>query len=139
MKKSDLTEIGQVAEALYLDQFEKLRPILAREAQIQQQLSRLALQEKDVRETEGQLSDYRAFGADILWRSWEARTRRGLNMELARLRAQKLTAIDGLRRAHGRREAIGDLAARLEQACKSRRAKAQIEDLCTPGLLDRDR
>ena len=49
---------------------------------------------------------YRITGTDVLWQGWESSTRRQLNTELARLRAQKLTALDALRAAFGRKQAV---------------------------------
>ena len=59
---------------------------------------------------------YRVTGADVLWNGWESATRRQLNMELARLRAQKLSALEALRHAFGRKQAVVELSAAQKKA-----------------------
>ncbi|MEM1005022.1 MAG: hypothetical protein AAGK26_06555, partial [Pseudomonadota bacterium] len=58
---------------------------------------------------------YTITGTDVLWRGWEASTRQQLNMELARTRAQKLAALDALRHAFGRKQALETLSNSLQQ------------------------
>jgi len=62
----------------------------------------------------------RSVGADLLWRGWVARTRRELQIELARILARKGEALRQLRRAHGRSQAAEALQADARRAERAR-------------------
>lgn len=136
VKSSTLSEMEKLTETLFLAEFAKLRPIIAAEAKIRHQLARLDEQATEFRNSSGHMFDYRAFGAEMSWRAWESRTRRALNMELSRLRAQKLAAMDSLHLAHGRRQATAHLASQLEHRSARRRGRVQLENLCLSEFLD---
>ena len=113
MKYDRLTTLSTVAEAVFQREHQKLQPVLQREAQILRQLSRLEAQSMDMKSASARTDGYQITGADLVWHSWEEATRRKLNIELARLRSQKLAAMESLRGAFGRKQAVSELARRL--------------------------
>ncbi|CAD0186566.1 hypothetical protein RUESEDTHA_03475 [Ruegeria sp. THAF57] len=110
MKRNDLSGLIQITEAVFQREYQTLRPVLDAEARVQKQLARLDDQVQQTRKTATRSDGYQATGADVVWNSWEATTRRDLNIELARIRSQKLSAMEALREAFGRKRAIADLS-----------------------------
>ncbi len=110
-----MTDLLTVTEAGYQREHQKLHPLLQQEARILGRLSQLDKQLAEVNMQCTQTEGYRVTGTDLLWHSWESAARRELNTELARLRSQKLSAMDDLRRAFGRKQAVTELAQRLQQ------------------------
>ncbi len=114
MTRDRIGNLSTFAEAVFQREHQKLRPLLRREAQLLQQLARLDSQLAEVKSTSSQSDGYQVTGADLLWHGWESVARRNLNTELARLRSQKLTAMEELRGAFGRKQAVADLSRRLQ-------------------------
>ncbi len=85
-----------------------------------QQLARLDTQLTQIRTDSSQSDGYRVTGADVLWHRWESATRRQLNTELARLRSQKLEALDSLRIAFGRKQAVETLVKQARAEARRR-------------------
>jgi len=117
MKSKKLQDLAAVTDAAFQKQYQALRPLLEAEARIQQQLIRLDAQVQQARADSRDTDGYQVTGTDILWNGWESSARRQLNTELARVRAQKLAALDGLKTAFGRNQAVASLAraAQLER------------------------
>ncbi|MEX0317842.1 MAG: hypothetical protein AB3N21_07810 [Ruegeria sp.] len=135
MKPTTLSRIKQVTEALYLDEYDRMRPVLQEEARLRGQLARLDAQMAQARHDGEHTPGFKPLGADILWQGWESRTRRALNTDLARVQAQKLTAMDRLRAAFGRKEALARLTeAAGSEAARKRRA-AESAALCQDAVL----
>ncbi|MCE8517723.1 hypothetical protein KBY31_13450 [Ruegeria pomeroyi] len=135
MKRSVLDQMTRVGEALYLREYERIRAVLEEEARITAQIARLDDQVLRIR-TEGTGDHgYRSVGADILWQGWESRTRRQLNSELARARAKRLSMMDALKRAFGRKQAIAQIAQDEKSARVKARRKAQLDALCRDATL----
>ncbi|WP_420585365.1 hypothetical protein [Ruegeria sp.] len=116
MKQDGLSDLQNVTEAAFQKEYNTLRPVLEAEARVQQQLARLDVQVRQSREDCAAAEGYRVTGTDVLWNGWESATRRQLNMELARLRAQKLAALQALRTAFGRKQAVANLSAAQKDA-----------------------
>ena len=117
MTKNRLSELAAVTVAVYQREYRQLRPLLQQEAGLRAQLARLDLQVAEVRSEGAKADGYNVTGGDMLWHSWESATRRNLNIELARARAQKLAALDNLRTAFGRKQAVETL---VKQRSKKR-------------------
>ncbi len=115
MKRKQMKDLRVVTEIAYQREQQKLGPLLQQEARILQQLTRLDGQLAEVKTQGAQTDGYKVTGTDLLWHGWESATRRQLNIELARLRSQKLSAMDDLRRALGRKQAVADLSQRLHE------------------------
>lgn len=125
MRHSKLSDLKIATEALFQQKYQTLRPVLEAEARVQQQLARLDAQMRKARQDSAEAEGYQVTGTDVLWNGWESATRRQLNMELARLRAQKLEAIGALRGAFGRKQAVKNLAEALESDRKRAAGKKQ--------------
>ncbi len=118
MKHTGLIDLEKVTEAAFQKEYNTLRPLLEAEARVQQQLLRLDAQVKQTHQDSTSAEGYRVTGTDVLWNGWEASTRRQLNMELARLRAQKLSAMQALRTAFGRKQAVRNLLVARKESLK---------------------
>ncbi|WP_170334644.1 hypothetical protein [Ruegeria arenilitoris] len=118
MKQDGFLDLEKVTEVAFQKEYNALRPLIEAEAQVQQQLARLDAQVQQTRRDSASAEGYRVTGTDVLWNGWESATRRQLNMELARLRAQKLTAMEALRTAFGRQQAVTNLSAAQKSARK---------------------
>ncbi len=125
MRRKDLTEMEKVAEALYQKEYSALRPTLEAEAKVLQQLARLDDQALQTRRNSARTDGYQVTGTDVLWNGWESSTRRNLNTELARIRSQKLSAMDRLRSAFGRKQAVQNLSDQAKKAAQSGGPKRQ--------------
>lgn len=121
MSRARLSDLSKVTEAAFQKEYQKLHPVLQEEARVMQQLARLDSQLAQVRSESTQSDGYRVTGTDVLWHRWESATRRQLNTELARLRSRKLEAMDGLRRAFGRKQAVETLIKQARDKAKQRR------------------
>lgn len=138
MKKQMLDRMSQAADALYLREYERIRVVMAEEARIAAQLARLDAQLAGLRDRDAADHDYRSVGADILWQAWETRTRRALNQSLARARAKRLSMMDGLRLAFGRKQAIAELALHHRNNTLQARGKRFQDSLCADHATSPD-
>ncbi len=126
MTRDRMADLSTVTEAVYQREYQKLRPLLQQEARLLQQLTRLDAQLAEVKSGSAQADGYRVTGADLLWHGWESATRRHLNSELARLRSQKILAMENLRAAFGRKQAVAELSRRQQD--RKRRAEQSGSD-----------
>ncbi|MCA0870518.1 hypothetical protein LCL97_06765 [Seohaeicola saemankumensis] len=132
MKPDLLPELAKATHAMYLREHDKVKGILKEEAALRLRLAQLDEHARAARETGSTVGSMRAIGADILWQAWEERTRRALNMELARVMARKLAAMDRVRTAFGRKTAVANLS-RDEKETRRFRERKKFE----ASLLDR--
>ncbi len=109
MTRNTLSDLSSVTGAIFDREYQSLRPILDAERRIQNQLARLDMQLQQVRAESTRNASYAITGTDMLWHGWESATRRKLNMELARVRASKIAAMNQLRAAFGRKQAVAEL------------------------------
>ncbi|WP_174822674.1 hypothetical protein [Ruegeria lacuscaerulensis] len=116
MRQAEIPDLEKVAEAAFQKEYSALRPLLEAEARVQHQLARLDAQARQCRQQSASAEGYRVTGTDVLWNGWESATRRQLNMELARLRAQKLSALESLRLTFGRKQAVASLSENQKEA-----------------------
>lgn len=124
MKIEDqLAALARVSEARYLAEYRAIRDLLAEEERLQGQIDRLARQALEIRENRTQPGAMQMLGVDILWERTLHRNRAQLNLQLARLRAQKADALEKVRAAFGRKMAVEDLADRV--ALRTRRDQAE--------------
>jgi hypothetical protein len=132
MTQDKLARMADVTKAIYMTEFQKVQGLLEEEARLRKDLARLRAQSVQGRETLQTDPSMQAVGADLLWQSWLNRTQRQLNMDLARVMARKLTAMDRVRRAFGKQSAVRSM---LETRDRERREKARKKALET--LLNR--
>lgn len=102
----NLVKLRQIAEAQYLRDQERLRGILSEETEIRGKLSRLREMAIAGGRELSTTQTMQGIGADLLWRAWLDKTRRNLNMELARVMARKAPLQDQLRQSFGRKSAL---------------------------------
>lgn len=107
MTADRIRQLGAVTEALYMHEHRQIQEILEREAALQASITRLRAQSSHYSDRQMQ-----AIGADMAWEAWRDRSLRELGMELAQVRARKLEALDQLRGAFGRNEAVRQLTER---------------------------
>lgn len=110
MRPDILPKLDAATQALYLREHAKVRDILEEESRIRAGLAKLDLQLQTARDTAQDDPSLRALGADVLWRAWEEKTRRALNMELAQVMARKLQVMDQVKLAFGKKVAVQELA-----------------------------
>lgn len=134
MKPEMLDQTVQVTDALYLREHEAIKEILAQEAEIRGQIARLDAQVAQAAATPQQTHSVRMVGADILWRGWESKTRRQLHTQLAQVQARKLGAMDRLRQAFGRKDAMEKLQ-KLERAKRLQQRQTRRQDALLDGIL----
>ena len=134
MKPEKLDQTVQVTDALYLREHEAIKEILAQEAEIRGQLARLDAQVAQAAAKPQQTHSVRMVGADILWRGWESKTRRQLYTQLAQVQARKLGAMDKLRQAFGRKDAMEKLQ-KLERAKRIQQRQTRRQDALLDGIL----
>ncbi len=115
MNRKKLSDLQRATDAVFQKNYQTLRPVIEAEARVQQQLASLNSQVAEVRRDSASAEGYQVTGTDILWNGWESATRRQLNTDLARLRAQKLAAIEQLRAAFGRQQAIRSISDQYRQ------------------------
>lgn len=126
MRDTQISDLERVTEAAFQKEYRSLRPLLEAEAMVRAQLARLDAQLHQVREDCASATAYRTTGTDILWNGWESAARRQLNIELAGLRARKLAALETLRQAFGRQQAVGTLSQTLRASAKREAAKRHL-------------
>ena len=117
MNPRKFVQMAEVTEAVYINEFQKIQVILAREASLRRSLAQL----RNQRNAAGS-EQMRAIGADLSWQTWVERSVQQLNMELAQVMARKLESLDRVRKAFGRNEAVRQLAQKSAVDQKKRRA-----------------
>lgn len=117
MRSRSYQHLDVLAQALYLREVQKLQPLIAEEARIVQALQTLRAQGSGDTDADDTM---RLIGAEASWQHWAATMRSRLNQQQAAVRARKLPAMEDMRRAFGRREALSELARQEER----RRAEA---------------
>lgn len=129
MKQKMLDQLAAVTAAQYMQEHAKVQPTLAREAELRGQLTQLNTQVQAAREQGQDDHAMKALGADLLWQGWHSRTRRQLNVDLAKTTAQKLRMMDQLRLAFGRKHAVETMASAERKRHKAELAKVQMNRL----------
>ncbi|MBI6629393.1 hypothetical protein [Pontibaca salina] len=105
MTTRKIAQLVDVTEAVYMAEYQKIQPILTREATLRSRLAQLQGQ----RNSAGN-QQMRAVGADLVWQAWRERSMQELDMELAQVVARKLELLERVRKAFGRKEAVRQLA-----------------------------
>ncbi len=106
MSGGDLERLLPVATARYEAEFAAVRGLLAAEAQCRAQLARLDVLAQSGRDQAMRLGPMQVLGADVLFQKSLAENRVRLNGELAQILARKASAMDKVRLAFGRKQAI---------------------------------
>ena len=103
MRNKSLDDLAQITDAQFRAEQSRLSDIVAEEAALRQDIARLDAHHRDNQNLpETQLSRARTIGADVLWQGWVGRTRKDLQMRLARVLVRKANMMDSLRQAYGK-------------------------------------
>ncbi len=120
-------DMEEMTRLHYEGERQKVSDLQAEEARLHQDLAAL---DARARGSAGlpapDLAAPRGIGADLLWQGWLGRRRAALQTRLASVLARKGSALQNLRRAHGRWLAARDLLRQEEDAL--RRAQRQRQD-----------
>lgn len=99
-----------------------LRPLVAKEESLRQQLADLAVAERDLAHAPA-LDDMRRVGQDGLWLRWIAGRHSTIQREMAMLRAQKSERAAEAKEIVARHLAVQKLARKIsKKGCKNRQA-----------------
>jgi hypothetical protein len=134
MMHQPLADLVDLNDALYQAELAKLQGLTAQEGKLRADLARLEQHHQQNQSLPAeQLFAPRHIGADVLWQGWVGRTRTELNQKLALVLAQKSQMMNGLRRAHGKREAAKQLLhdARAKHRTRLNEKREELEQ----GLL----
>lgn len=122
-------DLARLTDAVYQADLSKLRELQERERNIRAHLQDLDDQIREALESAvSQDPDWRAIGADQAWRTWLARRRSTVNMELARTLAQKSEALARVRRSFARNQVTGELSNQELAHSRARRARLSKEN-----------
>jgi len=127
MSRDTLNQMATVTEAMFQREYSAIKSILKEEADLRRALLQLKEQSIEARTVSSNSHAMQSTGADFLWQSWVARNRRQLNIELAQTMARKIEAMQHVRKAFGRNEAVKSLVqtAHSERALKIARIRAE--------------
>ncbi len=106
MRLTKLDQMSMVMRVLYNREFQNISSILAEESRIRGALTQLEAQISHNIKTGADNYELNAVGAQLLWQSWTTRNQRRLNTELAHIMSKKLVALDKVRIAFGRQQAV---------------------------------
>lgn len=127
---SDFKDLAALTEAQYRAKQAELEPILTEERRLRRALADL---DRDVTGNAAlpttDVVDLKRVGGDMAWRRWAAQSRRNLQIQLARVLAQKANKMAGLKTAFGRAEAVSAMKRQEAAARASARDKAQLEEI----------
>lgn len=125
MRLDGIEQISAVMCALYEKEFQAIRSVLAEESDLRGKLRQLDEQIAENRSTGANNHAMQVIGASFLWQGWTMRMRGQLNLELAQVMAKKLIAMDRVRVAFGRQQAVGMMTSAEHAAQKKRKVKQQ--------------
>ena len=133
MTDQSLEQMSEMVDALYQKEQMKIQPLLKVEAELRRKLEQLR-----ARRTEGRASDsmfaMQSCGAEMLWQAWADRTHRDLNLELAKVLAQKADFLDAVRRAYGKKRAVEAMTETARQKLEEREKKQATKSLLEMSL-----
>ena len=120
MRLTKIDQMSDVLRVLYDRESRAISSILAEEGQIRSNLTRLELQVSRNRDACASNHKLLSVGAQLVWQGWTTRTHRQLNMDLARVMAEKLAVLDRVRTAFGRQRAVELIVSAERDALKER-------------------
>ncbi|QBF29699.1 hypothetical protein [Thalassococcus sp. S3] len=133
MKQTDLAALADITELAFQREQAKLQPILAEEGRIRRALAHLDEQVRRVRTDPESVALMRPCGADVAWQSWEGRTRRALNMQLAHVMAEKTELLHRVRSAFGKTCVVDHLRSAMITENARRKAREFEHRVSSPG------
>ena len=124
-----MSQMSGVVQALYDKEFQAIGAILAREADLRGKLNKLDEQIAQNRDVCANSHEMQAVGAQLLWQGWTTRMRRQLNTELAQVIVTKLAAMERVRKAFGRKQAVEMMMSAEQRRIRTRRNKKRDASL----------
>lgn len=122
----DLRQLKNLSELKYQHSQQALSGLLARENAIRSELIRLRALTHETQTQPPEQAQMRMIGGDVIWLKWLGQAQQKLNMELARILAQKEVLMAQHRQAHGRKMVAERLA---DQDVESRRMSKRAMQL----------
>lgn len=132
---SQLHQLHQLMEMGYQSALADMRVFIEREAKLRRELDRL---DRHAALTEVQAppqGSMRAIGADVIWLRWLEKTRAELNLELARVMAQKHDHLARVKKAFGKSIVTAELSERETKAQRQEREKKQRDRVIAYAAL----
>ena len=125
MKLGKIDQMSELMRMLSDREFRSINSILIEETKVRGKLARLEAQVLENRTTHSIDHELSLLSAQILWQGWTTRIHRQLNTELAQITVKKLMALDRVRFAFGRSQAVELIQSAERHAMKTRRTKLQ--------------
>lgn len=128
--REDIYRMAEVTRALYLREFRKIAELMEEEARLRGQLAQVEAQVEAANNTlRHGATSMQGMGADILWQAWAARNRGRIERDLAIVNGRKRMAIEDVRLAFARQQAVKALHDDAERQRIETRLKAQYSRL----------
>lgn len=126
MARVDLKTLRDLNELRYRKHQEKLRAIQAQEAQLRAQFAEV--EAHDVAAADQNRLIMGAIGADVLWKAWVGRSKRELNMKLARVLSSKAQHLADAKREYSRVLVSQDLYKTARRDAVRRDTKKRLDE-----------
>lgn len=123
---TQLQELVDITEALYLKEQAAVQDILSQEAALRSKLAEIDQQVRKARDELSGIEPMQSIGADVVWQAWVGRAKYQLNTQLAQVLAQKEMVMDKVRRAFGKTLIASELA---QAESKTKHATRQARSL----------
>jgi hypothetical protein len=131
-----LDRVGQLSgamRALFAKEHRKISAILEKESGLRNKLVQLESQVAQNRDACANSYQLHAVGAQLLWQGWTTRTHRQLNTELAQVMSEKLVAMERVRVAFGRQQAVEMMQTAELRASRIRQSRKRDQNLVSQG------
>ncbi len=122
---NQLTELGQVTQAMFQLKSAEFQQLVQRENEIRKALQDLTQRSTQARNQVAQDVALRAMRADLAWERWAAAKRADLNMSLARVLAQKEARKQSLKKAFGKDQVVKELKLQAFEALQLKNRRAE--------------
>lgn len=120
---SDLSDLNQITQLKYQHAQTAMQAVQAEENRLREMLRDLEEKEKSGRDTMAQDNTLKLTGGDVAWNNWIGRSRKILNLQLAKVMVRKAAAYSALQAHFGKADVVQKL---LETENLTRRKLRQI-------------
>ena len=100
MNENSLVEIEKILLLQFQEKQQVFAKVASEEDRLRSCLAKLDTQEKDAEQSNQH--HHKAIGADIEWNAWLNRKRTSLNIDLAKVLAQKERLLESVRKSYGK-------------------------------------
>jgi hypothetical protein len=137
MRLDRIDQMSEVMRAMFDKEYQAISGLLVEETSLRKKLRQLEIQISQNRKLCSKDTRIQSVGAQFLWQGWTTRTHRQLNTELAQVMARKLVAMDRVRIAFGRQQAIEMMQVSERRLLKKRQSLRQSQVLLSLGVPSR--